>query len=147
MLLLFRISITIVILAIFYVFAEVIMHPAWRMVIITMKQSCMSKLIVLESVVRRSDIAIYWIVIFSTFVKLAVDQYNFIFRFGIHKVLRSIVFFFHLQMNSSGRHTRVLVIKGRHSVQNTYKRIILIMLQFSTKEHSLEFFTEEENRK
>ena len=33
----------------------------------------------------------YWIVIFSTFVKLAVDQYNFIFRFGIHKFLRSIV--------------------------------------------------------
>ena len=91
MLLLFRISITIVILAIFYVFPEVIMHPAWRMVIITMKQSCMSKLIVLESVVRRSDSAIYWIVIFSTFVKLAVDQYNFIFRFGIHTFLRSIV--------------------------------------------------------
>ena len=34
-----------------------------------------------------------WIAIFSTFVKLAVDRYNLILRFGIYKLkfLRSIV--------------------------------------------------------
>ena len=45
------------------------------------------------SVVRRSDSAIHWIAIFSTFVKLAVDRYNLRLTFGIYKLkfLRSIV--------------------------------------------------------
>ena len=44
-------------------------------------------------VVRRPDSAIHWIEIFSTFAKLAVDQYNLRLRFGIYKLkfLRSIV--------------------------------------------------------
>ena len=44
-------------------------------------------------VVRRPDSAIHWIVIFSTFVKLAIDRYNLRLRFGIYKLkfLRSIV--------------------------------------------------------
>ena len=40
----------------------------------------------LGSVVRRLDSAIHWIAIFSTFVKLAVDRYNLILRFGIYKL-------------------------------------------------------------
>ena len=45
------------------------------------------------SVVRRPDSTIHWIAIFLTFVKLAVDRYNFRLRFGIYKLkfLRSIV--------------------------------------------------------
>ena len=45
------------------------------------------------SVVRRPDSAIYWIAIFSTFLKLPVDRYNLRLRFGIYKLkfLRSIV--------------------------------------------------------
>ena len=45
------------------------------------------------SVVRRPDSTIHWIVIFSTFVKLTVDQYNLRLIFGIYKLkfLRSIV--------------------------------------------------------
>ena len=45
------------------------------------------------SVVRRPDSTIHWIVIFSTFVKLAVDRYNLRLRFVIYKLkfLRSIV--------------------------------------------------------
>ena len=38
------------------------------------------------SVVRRSDSAIQWIAIFSTFVKLAVVRYNLRLRFGIFKL-------------------------------------------------------------
>ena len=43
----------------------------------------------------RSDSAIHWLAIFSTFVKLAVDRYNLRLRFGIYKLkfLRSIVGF------------------------------------------------------
>ena len=47
----------------------------------------------LGSVVQRLDTAIHWIAIFSTFVKLAVDEYNLRLRIGIYKFkfLRSIV--------------------------------------------------------